>query len=45
MYDLGTWLVQSVELATLDLGVLSLSPTLGAEVTLKNKRKRKKICV
>ena len=29
----GTWLVQLVECATLDLRVMSLSPTLGAEMT------------
>lgn len=29
----GTWLVQPVERATLDLGVLSSSPTLGVEIT------------
>ena len=33
----GAWLAQSVEYGTLDLGVVSLSPTLGVEVTLKNK--------
>ena len=29
----GTWLAQSVEHATLDLGVVSASPTLGVEIT------------
>lgn len=29
----GTWLAQSLELATLDLGVVSLIPTLGVEPT------------
>ena len=29
----NTWLAQSVERATLDLGVVSASPTLGGEVT------------
>ena len=29
----GAWLAQSVEYATLDLGVLSSSPTLGVEST------------
>ena len=29
----GTWLAQSVEHLTLDLGVMSLSPMLGAELT------------
>ena len=31
----GTWLVQSVERATLDLGVVGSSPTWGVEITLK----------
>jgi len=35
----GTWLAQSVDHATLDLKVMSLSPTLGVEPTLKNKSK------
>lgn len=34
----GAWLAQSDQHATLDLGVLSLSPTSGAEVTEKIKR-------
>ena len=29
----STWLAQSVEQETLDLAVLSLSPTLGTEIT------------
>jgi len=29
----GTWLAQSVQHVTLDLGVVNLSPTLGIEVT------------
>ena len=29
----GTWLAQSVEHMTLDFGVVSSSPTLGAEIT------------
>ena len=28
----GSWLAQSAEQVTLDLGVVSLSPTLGAEI-------------
>lgn len=41
----GTWLAQSVEQATLDLSVGSLSPHMGARVYFKNKyfQKRKKI--
>ena len=31
----SAWLAQSVEHATLDLGIVSLSPTLGVEITLK----------
>ena len=31
----GAWLAQSEECVTLDLGVMSLSPTLGAEITFK----------
>ena len=31
----GAWLAQLVEYATLDLGVMSLSPMLGVETTLK----------
>ena len=34
----GTWLAQSVECVTLDLGVMSLSPTLGVEITSKTER-------
>ena len=43
----GTWLAQSVERVTLDLRIVSLSPMLGVEVTLKiskNLKKRKKEC-
>ena len=36
----GTWLAQSVEFVTLDLGVVSSSPTLGVEFTLKKKKRR-----
>ena len=28
----GTWLAQSIEHVTLDLGVMSSSPTLGVEI-------------
>lgn len=31
----GTWMVESVEHATLDLGVRSSHPTVGAEVKTK----------
>ena len=43
----STWLAQSVEHVTLDLGAMSLSPKLGAEITLKlkrGKRKKKTLC-
>jgi len=33
----GTWLAQSVKHVTPDLGVVSWSPTMGVEITLKNK--------
>ena len=33
----GTWLAQSEEHGTLDLGVVSLSPTSGVEITKKKK--------
>ena len=33
----ATWMAQLVEHATLDLGVVSLIPTLGVEITLKKK--------
>ena len=36
----GTCLAQSVELATLDLGVVSFSPTLGVGLTLKKLKKK-----
>ena len=32
----GAWLAHLVEHVTLDLGFLSLSPTLGVDITLKN---------
>ena len=32
-YPRGTWLAQSVEHTTLDLRVISLSPTLAVEIT------------
>ena len=35
----GTWRAQSVECVTLDLGVVSWSPTLGVETTLKKSLK------
>jgi len=42
MYSLpsvwGTWLVQSVEHVTLDLGFVSSGPVLGIELTLKKKK-------
>ena len=39
--DRAPWLDQSVDYATLDLGVLSSSPTLGVvDTVLKNKMKR-----
>ena len=34
-HSAGIWLAQSVEHATLDLGVESLSPMLGVEITQK----------
>lgn len=36
-----SWPAQSVERATLDLGVVSLSPTSGLEISLKKKKKKK----
>lgn len=33
----GAWVAKLEERATIDLGVLSWSPTLGTEITLKNK--------
>ena len=33
LYWRGAWVAQSVECATLDLGVVSSSPTLGVEIT------------
>ena len=35
----GTWLAQSEERVTLDSGVVSSSPTLGVEITLKKKER------
>ena len=35
-----TWVAQSVEYVTLDLGVMSSSPTLGMEPTLKKKARK-----
>ena len=40
-YLRGTWLAQSVEHVTLDLGVMSSSPTLGIEITFLKKRKER----
>lgn len=40
---LGCWLVRWVRHGTLDLQVVSLSPTLGIEISLKRKKKRKKM--
>jgi len=36
----GAWLAQLVERKTLDLEVISSSPTLGVEITLKKELKR-----
>jgi len=36
----GAWLAQSEEHAILDLRVMSLSPTLGVEITKKKKQKK-----
>ena len=45
----GTWPALSVEPTTLDLGVLSLSPILGAEITyiklIKTFNLKNKLCV
>lgn len=38
----GSWLAHSVERVTLNFGVVSSNPTLGIEITLKRKKKRKK---
>ena len=35
MFLRGSWLAQSVEHVTLDLGVMSLSPTSGVDITKK----------
>ena len=37
----GTWLAQPVEHGTLDLGVVTSSPPVGAELTLKKFQKKK----
>lgn len=39
----GSWLAHSVERVTLNFGVVSSNPTLGIEITLKRKKKGKKI--
>ena len=41
MPTMGARLAQSVEHATLDLGVVSSSPVLGVEITKKKKKKKK----
>ena len=41
MKESGAWLAQLVEHATLDLGVVSMSPTLGVEITKNQKLKIK----
>ena len=38
----GVWLAQSEQHKTLDLGVMSLNPTLGVQITNTNKLKKKK---
>ena len=40
-YNSGTWLAQSGEITTLDLGVTSSSPSLGVEITLKKQESSK----
>ena len=40
---MGPWLAQSVEHVTLDLGVMSLSTTLGVQITNKNKYSLKSV--
>ena len=37
----GTWLIQWVQHATLDLRIMSSSPTLGIEPTLEKKKMTK----
>lgn len=39
---MGAWLIQSVERAVLALAVVSLSPTLGKEITYKQNLNKKK---
>ena len=39
----GVWLAQSVEHATLDLGVMHSSAMLGVEITLKKKKEKEPI--
>lgn len=43
MEDRDMWLVQSVEHATVDFGVMSLSPMFGIELTLKKKGDENKV--
>ena len=38
----GTWLAHLVEHATLDLEIVSSSPTLGTEIALKKKKSKRK---
>lgn len=38
----GIWLAQLVQLVTLDLGVMGLSPSLGVGITLKKLKKRER---
>ena len=39
----GAWLTQSVEHVTLDLRVMSLSPSLGEEITLRKKERKNSV--
>lgn len=39
----GPWLAQSVEHATLGLRIVSSSPMLGMETTLKKKKKKRNV--
>ena len=41
----GTWLAQSVKHATLDLGVVSSSPTWGLEATQKRKKQKQQYSI
>ena len=41
----GAWQAQSIECITLDLRVVSSSPTLGVELILKKKVKKKYMCL